>query len=200
MTQYEMTEKLSEKCDVTLEEAKAALEAGEWNTLTATHLLEQEKFRRMQELAEVAASGEAMAVQYAPEEGAAEETRGEAQAATSENVERVETIHRARSEKHSRHRGAKGLGNAVRKVIACGNRNRFEVRKGDEMILDVPVTALALGLVFAFWVCVPLMVVGLFTGCRYSFGGKDLGRDSINSALARASVAADRVKESVARA
>ena len=197
MTQYEMTEKLSEKCDVTLEEAKAALEAGEWNTLTATHLLEQEKFRRMQELNEVASFGEAMAVQYAPEEGAAEETATEARA---ETTEKVETIHHIKSEKHSRHQGAKGLGDAIRKVIACGNRNRFEVRKGDEMILDVPVTALALGLVFAFWVCVPLMVVGLFTGCRYSFGGKDLGRESINSALAKASVAADRVKESVARA
>ena len=39
MTQYEMTENLSEKCDVTLEEAKTALEASDWNTLTATHLL-----------------------------------------------------------------------------------------------------------------------------------------------------------------
>lgn len=197
MTQFEMTEKLSEKCDVTLEEAKAALEAGEWNTLTATHLLEQEKFRRMQALAEVASSGEAMAVQYAPEEGAADEAAAEA---WTETADKAEAADRAEARKHSRHRGAKGLGNAVRRAVACGNRNRFEVRKGGATILEAPVTALALGLVFAFWVCVPLMVIGLFTGCRYSFSGKELGRDSINSALTRAAFAADRVKESVAKA
>ena len=61
MTEYEMTEQLAAKMNISLEEAKAALEAGNWNTLTATHLLEQEKFRRMQELNAVAASaGERM--------------------------------------------------------------------------------------------------------------------------------------------
>ena len=196
MTQFEMTEKLSEKCDVTLEEAKAALEAGEWNTLTATHLLEQEKFHRMQALAEVASSGEAMAVQYASEEGAADE----AAEAWTETADKAEAADRAEARKHSRHRGAKGLGNAVRRAVACGNRNRFEVRKGGATILEAPVTALALGLVFAFWVCVPLMVIGLFAGCRYSFTGKELGREDINAALDKGADAADRVRKAVANA
>ena len=37
MTNYELTEQLAAKCDVTLEEAMTALEASNWNTLTATH-------------------------------------------------------------------------------------------------------------------------------------------------------------------
>ena len=43
MTQYEMTEKLSEKMHVTMEQAKAALEASDWNMLDAALLLEQEQ-------------------------------------------------------------------------------------------------------------------------------------------------------------
>ena len=32
-------------------------------------------------------------------------------------------------------------------------------------------------LIFAFWVCVPLMIIGLFAGFRYSFSGAELGRE-----------------------
>ena len=42
MTQYEMVEKLAEKMNVTLEEAKVALEAAEWNMLDAALVLEKE--------------------------------------------------------------------------------------------------------------------------------------------------------------
>ena len=42
MTLYEMVEKLAEKMNVTLEEAKVALEAAEWNMLDAALVLEKE--------------------------------------------------------------------------------------------------------------------------------------------------------------
>lgn len=206
MTQYEMTEMISQKCDVTLEEARTALEAGGWNVLTATHLLEQEKFRRMQELNEVAASGEAMATMAAPEEegtveGAAfEEAQvefaDEGQAATDSANESA----RGESGKRRDSRGLRNVGEHIRRLVACGNRNHFEVRKGNELVLDLPVTVMAIGLVCAFWVCVPLLVIGLFAGCKYSFNGKELGRDGINSVLAKASDAADRMRENTARA
>ena len=41
MTNYEMVEKLAEKMNVTLEEAKAALEAADWNILDAALVLEK---------------------------------------------------------------------------------------------------------------------------------------------------------------
>ena len=79
MTQYEMVEKLSEKCNVTLEKARDALEVSDWNMLTATHLLEQEKFSRMQALNEVSSTGAAAAVQFAPDEGEEEAPGAQAQ-------------------------------------------------------------------------------------------------------------------------
>ena len=204
MTQNEMIVKLAGKCGVSLEEARAALETAEGNELTATHLLEQERFRRMQELNAVAEGGEAAAVQFAPEETVTGETGASAAyddgAAQAAGVDRVEAGEKAAFEKRCGSKGLRNLGKHVRRVIACGNRNRFIVRKGEERLLEMPVTALALLMLCAFWVCVPLLVIGLFAGCRYSFAGRDLGREAINSALGKATDVADRVKQSVAQA
>lgn len=208
MTQNEMIEMLTRKCEVTQEEAKTALETANWNTLTATHLLEQEKFRRMQALNEAASAAEAMAVQFAPEESPAQEAQEESQTVADEAApefkaipnENIAAAPRAASKKRSRNQGFRNVGEHIRRLVACGNRNSFTVRKGDTQLLDIPVTALAVLMLCAFWVCVPLLVVGLFAGCRYSFIGRDLGREDINHVLGKASDAAEHVKQSVAHA
>lgn len=103
-------------------------------------------------------------------------------------------------EARERRRGVvEGLGGLLRDLFNLGNRNRFEVRKGDEVLLEVPVTVLVLLLIFAFWVCIPLLVIGLFAGCRYSFSGAELGRESVNNAMDKAAEAVERVKEEVTR-
>ena len=99
-----------------------------------------------------------------------------------------------------RRRGVvEGLGGMIRDLFNLGNRNRFEVRRDDELLLEVPVTVLVLLLIFAFWVCIPLLVIGLFAGCRYSFSGDELGRESVNQAMDKAAEAVERVKEEVTR-
>lgn len=219
MTQFEMTEKLAAKCNVTLEEAKDALENGNWNTLTATHLLEQAQFRRMQELNAINAGGAAMAVQAAPQEPEADaltesqtDTGAQAEAASAttaqaeaidsdaKTAEQVEQAVHAKEKKRRGNQGLKNVGEHIRRLIACGNRNRFEIRKDGKSVMELPVTVLVLALVCAFWVCVPLLVIGLFTGCRYSFGGRELGRAGLNDALAKAADVAERMKQNAAKA
>ena len=163
MTQYEMTEKLSDKMGVSMEEAKAALEANDWDMLDAALMLEQAQ----------GAKQEAYSTEQAPR--ADEKMESEAG---------WKTILRK-------------IGNAIAKLIACGNRNRLEVRRKDRMVLELPVTALVLLLLLAFWVCVPLLVIGLFTGFRYSFSGPELGRDAVNNAMDKAAAAAEKVKAEV---
>lgn len=210
MTHYEMTENLSRKCNVTLEEAKTALEVGDWNMLTAGQLLEDEKLRRMQELDEVASGCEAAAVQEAADEAAVEEAAATAekieaaeqadQAEAAEQGDKAEAAEKAEARKSRRAQGFRNLWDHVRRLVAHGNRNRFEVRKGDELVLEMPVTVLVLALACMFWLCLPLLAIGLFTGCRYSFSGVDLNRESINGALGKAADAAERVKKAVAEA
>ena len=166
MTHYEMTEKLAEKMNVSLEEAKNALEACDWEMLDAALMLEKEH-------------GAAGARAYS--------TRPE----TAEEQSR-------REEAKARRRGVvNGLGDLLRSAINLGNRNRFEVRRGDETVLEMPVLVLVLLMLFAFWVCLPLLVIGLFAGFRYSFSGNELGRDSVNSAMDKAAAMAEKVKEEV---
>ena len=202
MTQYEMAEKLSEKCNVTLEKARNTLEAGDWNMLTATHLLEQEQFRKMQELNEVASDCGGMAVQYATEEEAAtEEITEDAQAAEAEEIiQDVQTDEPVHTEPAKHRRNHRGLKRVIRRIVAFGNRNRLVVRRGSETLMRLPVTVLALLLLCACWVCVPLLVIGLFAGCRYGFDGKELGRRYINGALDKAAGVAEQVKKAVAQA
>ena len=42
-------------------------------------------------------------------------------------------------------------------------------------------------------------MIGLFAGCRYSFSGAELGRESVNNAMDKAAEAVERVKEEVTR-
>lgn len=207
MTNNEMTLMIAElaaKCNVTQEEAKAALEASDWNKLTAAQALEDEKLRRMQELDEVASNCEAAeaaqhATDQAAEGDAATAPEAAAEGAAESAAEGDEKA--AGSEKAGKcGKGLRNLGAHIRRLVACGNRNRFEVRRGGDVILALPVTALAILMLCAFWACLVLLAIGLFAGCRYSFNGKELGRESVNSALSKAADAAERVKKGVAEA
>ena len=166
MTHYEMAEKLAEKMNVSLEEAKTALEACDWEMLDAALMLEKEHG---------AANERAYSTRPEPEE---EKSR--------------------RDQAKERRRGVvNSLGEMIRNLFNLGNRNRFEVRKGDEVVLEMPVLVLVLLMLFAFWVCLPLLVIGLFAGFRYSFSGAELGRESVNHAMDKAAEAVEKVKEEV---
>ena len=82
-------------------------------------------------------------------------------------------------------------------VIRRGNMNHFEVIKGENKIISIPSTILALLLLFMFWVTIPLIVVGLFFGYRYTFVGPDLGKEKINEAMDSVANAADKFKNEV---
>ncbi len=124
MTQYEMVEKLSEKMNVTLEEAKAALEAVDWNILDAALVLEKAH-------------------------GATAQTESD-QSSWKDGMQKI------------------------RDLIARGIHSRFTVRRKDAVVLDLPVIVLILGLLCAFRACVLLLVIGLFAGCRYNVGDKEV--------------------------
>ena len=61
--------------------------------------------------------------------------------------------------------------------------NELEIWRRDQPVTALPVLILILLLVFAFWVTVPLLILGLFLGFRYRFSGPDLERDSINDVM-----------------
>lgn len=169
-----MIAELAAKCNVTQEEAKAALEAGNWNKLTAGQMLENEKLRKAQEIEEVVSNCEAATAQAVADEPMVDEQ--------TEKVEQAGTTEKAEGNRHGVSKkcccgkGMKNLGDHIRRLVACGNRNRFVVRRNDATLLELPVTVVVVLMLFAFWTCIPLLVIGLFLGCRYSFSGQDFDK------------------------
>lgn len=82
-------------------------------------------------------------------------------------------------------------------IINRGNKNSFEVMRGNEKVISIPVTVLVLLLFFMFWVIIPLLIVGLFFGYRYMFIGPDLGRENVNRAMDSVAEAAENIKKEV---
>ena len=81
--------------------------------------------------------------------------------------------------------------------VKKANANQFVVSKDGHDVISVPVTLLAVAVLFFFWVTIPLVVIGLFCGCRYRFQGPDLGIDSINSIMDHAAETAVSIKNAV---
>ena len=147
MDHFEMVEKLRTKANVSYEEAKAALEASDWDMLDALVLLENEG-----------------KVKDAPE--AKEYTTQEKKEFNwnTKNVDMKDTFSGALSK----------LWAWVKKMFQKGNNNQFVItRKGEELIA-MPITVLAL-LLICFWpFSLIVLFVGLFLGARYSFRGPDI--------------------------
>lgn len=89
----------------------------------------------------------------------------------------------------------KKFGAFIRKLFHKGNRNNFEVIRAGKVIMSVPVTVLAILVIFAFWITIPLLIIGLFFGIKYAFSGPELGKDNVNRAMDSVSDAAENIKK-----
>lgn len=164
MTNFEMVETLREKAQVSYEEAKAALEASNWDLLDAVLLLESEG-----KIAPETASYSTRTEELPPEE---------------------------EPEKHKGfHDGMRWLARAFKKLLHIGNTNQLAVSKDDKELFSLPVTVFAVLLLCSVWTILIAMFISLFFGVRYAFRGPELGRDSINRVMGRASDMAENAKE-----
>jgi hypothetical protein len=82
----------------------------------------------------------------------------------------------------------------IGKVISKGNDNYFEIKKENKKPIKISLTISALLLIVAFWPVAILLVIGLFTGYKYSLTGPDICSDKVNEVLYKASESADNVK------
>lgn len=180
MITMEQVEKLREKANVTYDEAKNALETANGDMLDALIYLERQ--------------GKTIP----PKNG------GYYQSESMENKNADESTDKQQSASETEQTG-QSFTQLLRKflrwcgaLVRRGNVNAFEVWKQDSIIISLPVTALALLLVFAFWITLPLLILGLFFGFRYMFKGPDFGKDEVNNFMSSAADTADSIKKEVA--
>ena len=176
MASVETVEKLRERANVSYEEAGAALDSCGGDLLEALIMLEKQGKVNAPSGGDYSSKNETRETQLV-KTPQAENEKGES---FSEMMNRF----------------FKWCG----KIIHKGNTNFFEVWRENKKILTVPVTVLILLLIFAFWVTLPLMVIGLFMSCRYSFQGGSVGTVNVNDVMGSAADAATTLKNEVMNA
>ena len=179
MVTLEQVEKLREHANISYEEAKKALEETNGDILEA--IVNLEKQNRIK----------------APEGGGYYNSKKHH--VTYDNKDSQKNDKREfRRKNHSNFKEQMGkLFGFCAKVIDRGNKNSLEVIRDGVKTFSIPVTVLALFLIFAFWFTIPLMVVGLFFGYRYAFTGPDLGKEKVNNAMGTVADAAENLKKGI---
>ncbi|MDQ7095389.1 ubiquitin [Desulfosporosinus sp. PR] len=182
MTTLEQVEKLCAMANISYEEAKAALDAANGDLLEAIIYLEKQG-----KVSTPTGGGYYSSAKTSdPSAGAYQENPWE-----------------KHHHHHHCHHGKgffsvlKKIGEFCLKMLRKGNTNAFEVLKNDEIKASFPVTVLGLLLIFAFWVTIPLLVIGVFFGLRYRFNGPDFSGNMVNNAMNSAAEAAENLKKSV---
>lgn len=151
MATLEQVEKLKQRANVSYDEAKEALNACGDDLLDALIYLEKK--------------GKVTP----PQEGGFYSSRQEGQASQSQNGAVASEPQRSGESVGDMFRR---LWRWICKVFRLGNTNMFEASKNGEAIISFPVTVLVIFLIFGFWIVLPLLVVGLFCGFRYSSGAR----------------------------
>lgn len=163
----EEVEKLRAKTGASYEACRNALERTDGNLLDAVIYLEQQGQGRAQ--------GGAYSTQ--PVESAAEA------------VKRALTLPVPSGKKKSGKSEAdwrdwaREVGEMGRGLLRHSTVNQLEVWREEKLMTSVPVLILALLIILAFWITIPLLILGLVLRCRYRFVGPDLGRESINDVM-----------------
>ena len=167
----EKVEKIREKTGVSYEEAKNALEASGGDILDAIVLLENQGKISKPEV-QVYTTGR--------------------QDSSEEFREAAEECKKNSEKKHNS--VIKSFFSWCSKMIKKGCENFFIISKDGDHIGTIPVLVLVLLLLCAFWVVVPLMIVGLFFGFRYSLQGEITKAVDVNTACEKAAEACETVK------
>lgn len=180
MITIEQVNKLREYADVSYEEAKRALENTDGNVLEALIELEQQGKTK------------------SPEGG------GKYVSNLKLDEEEESTAGGAGKKAKSKPNSGSSFGESMRRLFAWlgrivqkGNINYLVVERHNEHIIRLPLTIMVLLLVFAFWVIIPLLIVGLFFNFKYTFDGPDVGSDKVNRVMDDVAKAAEDIKSDI---
>lgn len=173
MITLEQVEKLREKTGISYEEAKIALEETGGDLLEAVIMLERQN--RIKE----------------PESGGYYHSKGQqSEQETKSGKQHKHSEQSQTKESKTKKEDSVSFGELLSsffswcgRILHKGNINNFEINKEGKNIMRLPLTVMVLLLIFAFWIVIPLLIVGLIFGLRYRFVGPDLDKTDVNRAM-----------------
>ena len=179
MVTLEQVEKLRHYANISYDEARNALEKAGGDILEAIIILEKQNLVK-----------ESINGGYHNTRRGKQNTENDFKESEAKNGTRVDK-NKGTSFSELMGRVFKWLG----AIISKGNMNYLEVVKDGNNVIAIPVTVFAILLLFMFWAIVPLIVIGLFFGYRYTFIGPDLGKEKLNRVMDSAAKAAENFKK-----
>ena len=166
----EMVERLREKAPVSYGQAKRALEYSGGNLLDALIYLEEQGAIPRQEGAYFTTRGET------PPPPPPAPPAPEPETGTGGGKKKK----KKRPAREAKAGGRPSLLQTLRRWLID---NELEIWRKDKPVTALPVLILVLLVIFAYYVTIPLLILGLFLGFRYRFSGPDLERDSLNDVM-----------------
>lgn len=176
MDKLEKAERVIEKTGVTFEEARAALEASNYDVLDAIVYLE--------------CLGKTSA-------GAASYTTASGQGGASDEMAQAQVDYERDTKTPDFGKVFERLLAWVRKVLKASVDTSFVVERKGSKVISMPLLLLVLLGVLAFWVVIPLLVVGLFCNFKYRFEGIGAVTFDVNELVDKAADAAENLKKDV---
>ncbi len=176
MDKLEKVEKLREKTGVSYEDARNALEACDYDLLDAIIYLEKLDKVKAPEVDSFVTGGDQQA-----------STEFEQAQQTYTNDCNKVTFGQMMD------RFFKWCGKILKKSVD----STFIVERRGQTMINVPVLVLVIALILAFWVVLPLLVVGLFCECRYHFEGIGDINVNLNNACDKVADSVDNLKSDV---
>lgn len=170
-------EKLRDKANISYEEAKEVLENNNWDILDAIIYLEKKGKIK----------GPSVGIFYTNE--------SKDDYSNNQNL----AIYNKGEEKRSSRKinGVEGIFESICRVIDTCNNIFLEIAKDGRMFLKIPFTALILLLLFAFWIVIPLVIVGFFFDIEFSVASKRVNTDKANKIFKEISLVVKKLKEEI---
>lgn len=145
---FEKVEKLREKANVSYEEAKEALEKSNGDILDAMILLEKEGKTKK-------AGAERYSTKYEKE------------------LERFRNCEEKQERRERAKEECRSFGEKLKSLLKKSAENFLVIDRKGERILKLPIFAVILILIFAWYAAIIAILVSVFMGCKYSFEGEE---------------------------
>ena len=173
MDNLDKVEKIREKTGVSYEEAKDALERNDWDVLDALLYLESLGKLNGEKTAVYSTSAAPVSNEFEQAQKTYEkQTKGKSLGETFDNIFAW-----------------------CAKVAKRGWEIKFKVTHDGEEKVSLPLLVVVLFTIFAFWISIPLLIIGLICGCKYSFEGIDTVSVNLNDLSNKASEMVNDIKK-----
>lgn len=158
MDRLEKAEKVCAKTGVSFEDAKTALEACDYDVLDAIVWLEQH--------------GKARAG------ASAHASTGPEQDVSSAEMSQAQSAYERATQDAGFTRALNRVLEWIKRLLRKSVDTSFVVEHRGRQVISIPTLLLVLLVVFAFWITLPLLVIGLFCNFKYHFEG--IGRLTVD--------------------